>query len=233
MLRSTLAFTTCPSPQAPAIWSVAWRTVKCQRESFTTGQFTFNTFNSERNPVPRLFSSPILINSGEITGSELQMWPRSGDSHIIRIRIIPFFTKMTHFRWLLWLCQPFISPAIQMKMQLYGEPMKCQLNGWLTCTDILNCSYALLYLPTFLPSHLSGYHLVWLHNRTHFISPILPHVPTPVHPTLHLTFFQTNTCKFSLTENTKTKLLQLFLQLNKKVPKRVTSPQRKEAFPLY
>lgn len=88
-LPSLLVF----SPQAPAIWSVAWRTVKCQRESFTTGQFTFNTFNSERNPVPRLFSSPILINSGEITGSELQMWPRSGDSHIIRIRIIPFSQK--------------------------------------------------------------------------------------------------------------------------------------------
>ena len=93
VLCSTLAFTTCPSPQAPEIWSVAWRTVKCQRESFTTGQFTFNTFNSERNPVPRLFTSPILINSGEITGSALQMWPRSGDSQIIRIRIIPFSQK--------------------------------------------------------------------------------------------------------------------------------------------
>ena len=135
---------------------------------------------------------------------------------------------MTHFRWLLWLCQPFISPAIQMKMQLYGEPMKCKLNGWLTCTDLLSCSYALL-LFTYFPALTPLWIPLSLTSRPN--SFYQPHPPSCTNTSSsHLTFFQTNTCKFSLTENTKTKPLQPFLQLNKKVPKRVTSPQRKRGF---
>lgn len=124
---------------------------------------------------------------------------------------------------MLWYCQPFISAAIQMKVQLYSGPINYQLNWWLMCSDILNCSDAFFLLSRSHTFQRISPHLTSRPNT--FSCLILPHVPTPVHPTSLLTFFQANT--FSLTENRN----ETALLFNKRYLREWHLPREKRLFP--
>lgn len=87
-------------------------------------------FNSDKNPVSRLFSSPVLIRRREITRKKLQMWPQSDDSYIICVRIIPFSWK-----WHISADSPHVV-----------KPSLCLSYKWKCCSTVrfwpIVCTYA-------------------------------------------------------------------------------------------
>ncbi len=216
-------------PVTPAIQSSVWRKENVKGKALLWANSHF-MFNSQGNTVPRLFSTLVLINSGEIKRGESQMWPRSGGSPIIRIRIIPFSKKL-HISADCFCTNPsLVLPYKWKRSSAAGQWTAIWADGW--CAQIC-WTASLLFICFPAVTSLWRLSILWLHQiyiQTHFVSLFLSHVPTPVHPTLHLTFFQTNTCKFSLTENTK--LLQALLQLNKRHLESDTS-QEERGFPLY